>query len=68
MPNEVFSNASLEYDGKNSNGERRFTLKFSGQSIFYFIDNKNNLSKMFWVSQGLSITKKHWFKNEKGDL
>jgi hypothetical protein len=58
IPKEVFSNAVLEYDGKNSNGERRFTLKFSGQSIFYFVDSKNNFSKMFWVSQGLSITKK----------
>ncbi len=55
VPNEVFSEAVFEYDGKNRNLERRFTLKFKGQSIFYFVDNKNRFKKMFWVSQGLSL-------------
>ena len=58
IPKEVFLNATFAYDGKNQNNERRFTLKFAGQSIFYFVDKKNRLLKMFWVSQGLSVTRK----------
>jgi hypothetical protein len=59
IPKEVFLNATFAYDGKNQNNERRFTLKFAGQSVFYFVDKKNRLLKMFWVSQGLSVTRKN---------
>ena len=52
-----FSQAVLEFDGKNKNDERRYTLQAAGQSIFYFVGNKNELKKMFWVSEGLTLTK-----------
>jgi hypothetical protein len=55
VPNRVFSLGTFEYDGRNANGERRFTLKTSSQSIFYFIDNNHELEKKFWVAQGLSM-------------
>ena len=57
MPDSVFSTAVLEYDGMNKNGERRFTLKVAGQSIFYFVNNNGQLVKKFWASQGLSMVR-----------
>ncbi|GAB4404186.1 MAG: hypothetical protein OHK0056_00020 [Bacteriovoracaceae bacterium] len=48
--------ASFVYDGTNAKGEKRFSLNFSGQSIFYFINDKMTMSKKFWVSQGLNVT------------
>ncbi|WP_164848514.1 hypothetical protein [Halobacteriovorax sp. HLS] len=55
VPNSVFSLGTFEYDGRNANGERRFTLRTNNQSIFYFIDNNFELEKKFWVSQGFSM-------------
>lgn len=57
LPSNVFSEAILEFDGRNKMGQRRFTLNVAGQSIFYFIDSKNRLIKQFWVAQGLSMEK-----------
>jgi hypothetical protein len=60
MSEELVSAATFSYDGKNENGEHRFSLKFQGQSIFYLLDDKLSLTKMLWVSQGLSqIRSKH---------
>jgi hypothetical protein len=60
MAEELISAATFSYDGKNENGEHRFSLKFQGQSIFYLLDDKLSLTKMLWVSQGLSqIRTKH---------
>lgn len=55
IPQGFFTAASLEYDGENKNGEKRFTLKFGENAIFYFLDDRLHLSKVFWPSQGLSI-------------
>ncbi|CBW27984.1 putative exported protein [Halobacteriovorax marinus SJ] len=55
IPNAVFTEGTFEYDGKNSRGERRFTLKVGDQAIFYFLDDNRELMKKFWVSQGLSM-------------
>jgi len=55
VPSSIFSRAVFAYDGKNSRGERRFTLKVANQSVFYFLDSNFELSKKFWVSQGLSM-------------
>ncbi|OUR93707.1 hypothetical protein A9Q84_19790 [Halobacteriovorax marinus] len=58
VPSSVFSRARFSYDGKNAKGERRFTLTVANQSIFYFLDKNHELSKKFWVSQGLSMVEK----------
>lgn len=59
FPSELFSKAQLEYDGdtvgKKNENEKRFNLKVAGQSIFYIVDKNEQLSKMFWVSQGISM-------------
>ena len=55
FPSELFSKASLEYEGKTKDAEDRFTLKVAGQSIFFIVDKKDKMSKMFWVSQGITL-------------
>ena len=57
FPNEVFTQVSLEYDGKNSKGEYKFVLQLPNQSIFYFVDKNAELLKMFWVAQGISMVR-----------
>ena len=65
FPNELFSKAQLEYDGKTKNSEeRRFNLKVGGQSIFFVVDGHEQMKKMFWVSQGISMISKLALKNE----
>lgn len=58
FPNDLFSQAQLAYDGMTKEGERRFNLRVAGQSIFYVLDNKDTMKKMFWVSQGISMVSK----------
>ena len=58
FPSEVLSKAQLEYDGKTKDVERRFNLKVNGQSIFYVVDQKEQMKKMFWVSEGISMISK----------
>jgi len=58
FPTDLFSDGELEYDGKTKESERRFNLRVAGQSIFYVLDEKDNLKKMFWVSQGISMVSK----------
>ena len=58
FPSEVISKAQLEYDGKTKEDERRFNLKVSGQSIFYVVDKNEQMKKMFWVSEGISMVSK----------
>jgi hypothetical protein len=55
LPGTLFSQASLIYDGKNTYGEVRFSLNVAGNKIFYFLDNKYHLSKIFWPGQGMSM-------------
>ena len=55
---DIISKAVLEYDGKTDKGEQRFSLNVVGQSIFYIIDDDEQMEKMFWVSQGLSVVDK----------
>jgi len=47
--------SQLVYDGTNPQGEKRYSLNFSGQSIFYFLNGKQEMIKKFWVSQGLTV-------------
>ena len=58
FPSELFSEGVLEYDGKTTESERRFNLRVAGQSIFYVLNDKSEMSKMFWVSQGISMVGK----------
>jgi hypothetical protein len=55
FPTELFSKATLEFDGKTKDGFNKFDLEVAGQSIFYFLDKDNKFKKMFWVSQGISM-------------
>ena len=58
FPTDLFSDGELEYDGKTKESERRFNLRVAGQSIFYILDEKDNMKKMFWVSQSISMVSK----------
>jgi hypothetical protein len=64
FPSELFSTAQLEYDGKTKQSERRFNLRVAGQSIFYILNEKDVMTKMFWVSQGITMTSKTAAKDE----
>jgi hypothetical protein len=67
FPNEVLSKAQLEYDGKTKEGEHRLSLRIGGQSIFYVIDQNEQMKKMFWVSQGISMVSRLAKKTETGE-
>jgi hypothetical protein len=56
IPNELFTPATLEYDGVlDSRHEHRFILDIGNQSLFLVLNRESELLKMFWVAQGLSI-------------
>jgi hypothetical protein len=67
FPSDLFSEAELEYDGKTKSSERRFNLRVLGQSIFYILNEKNVMTKMFWVSQGISMVSKSAGSSEQSD-
>ncbi len=58
FPSEAFSPAELEYDGKTKESERRFNLKVAGQTIVFVVNEENKMTKMFWVTQGISMISK----------
>jgi len=58
IPTEVFTQAKLVYDGQNDEGQRRYTLFFEEQALFFLINNQNGLEKIFWISQGFQMVKK----------
>lgn len=64
VPNELFTDAELEYDGKTKENERRYNLRFAGQSIFYVLNEQSEMIKMFWVSQGISMVNKSVAKKQ----
>ncbi len=57
LPDEVFSNAVLNFDGENANGLRRFSLNInsSNQIIFYQLTKTDEIKAIYWPAQGLSI-------------
>ena len=67
FPSELFSEAQLEYDGMTKEKERRFNLRVAGQSIFYVLDDKDVMKKMFWVSQGITMVSKSMKNTEIED-
>lgn len=58
IPVEVFSPASLQYDGQTADNEDRFRLEFAGETIFYMVNKNGKYDKQMWVSQGLSKIKR----------
>ncbi len=59
LPQEPFSRATFEFDGVNKNGSKRFTLSLDNQNIFYMVNKEGQFSNIFWVSQGLSMTRQN---------
>lgn len=57
MPPQLFSKASLNYDGALKNNENRFVLNVAGQSIFLIFGKNNVLNKILWVAQGYTKIK-----------
>ncbi len=57
LPEEVFTRATLNFDGQSSDGLRRFSLNISNsnQIIFYQLSKSDELKGIFWPAQGLSI-------------
>lgn len=71
FPTDLFSEAQLEYDGKTKQAERRFNLRVAGQSIFFVLDDRDVMTKMFWVSQGITMvskSSKNAAPEEEGDF
>lgn len=58
FPSQLISRAQFEFDGKTKENEYRLNLKVAGQSIFFVLDEKLQMKKMFWVSQGISMVSK----------
>jgi hypothetical protein len=58
IPSELFSKATIEFDGKLKDNEFRYSVNVAGQSIFYVIDKDKKFRKMFWVSQGITMVPK----------
>lgn len=58
IPEQVFSPATLSYDGVTDDGEQRFLLRFYGETIFFMVNKNGKYDKQLWVSQGLSKIKK----------
>ena len=57
--NRVNSPGRLRYLGAVKDGHVKYQLEIEEQIIFYFIYQDSYLAKMYWVSQGLSITVKN---------
>ncbi len=57
FPVEAISLASFSFDGKLSEDQLRFNLETNGQNVFYVINKKMELIKVFWVSQGISLVR-----------
>ena len=52
----VISPALLRYMGPTKEGHIKYELEVEGQVIFFVIYQDTHLAKMYWVSQGLSLT------------
>lgn len=55
VPKGLFTKAVLNLDGSNKKGENRFSLSFGGQVIFYMLNKSGRFTKLFWVSQGMTM-------------
>jgi hypothetical protein len=55
VSSELFTPATARYEGKDREGHR-VAVDISGQLILYHFDESNELKKMAWMSQGISLT------------
>lgn len=55
LSEEVYTKATLTYDGENGGGTKRFSLSMDNQIIFYQLDSSHNIKAIFWPAQGLSV-------------
>lgn len=55
IPEAVMSKVTLNYDGEDDRGLRRFSLSIANQVIFYQLNKMNELQAIFWPAQGLSV-------------
>lgn len=51
---KIISSAKFKYEGRASNTLTKYRLEVEKQVIFFQIGQREELAKMFWVSQGLS--------------
>jgi hypothetical protein len=58
VPKEAITQASLSFDGKTDEGEMRFSFNFGEQNIYYLLDKKNKLKKVFWINQSYSLIRR----------
>jgi hypothetical protein len=52
----IISPALFRYLGSTKEGYIKYELEVEEQIIFYFVSRDSHLAKMYWVSQGLSLT------------
>lgn len=56
IPDEVFTSAVFEYDGKTEVGDYKFSLRFNNQIILYQIRKNFKYERVFWISEGMTTT------------
>lgn len=55
IPENVFSNAQISYEGPRGEGEHQFLVEAQNHSFSIVVDDKGRFKKKFWIGQGLSI-------------
>jgi hypothetical protein len=58
LPSKVFSRAKMSYEGMNPQGQRKYSLSFDNQTLFYLLDKQDKIVGEYWVSQGYSLERK----------
>ena len=58
LPDEIFSPAEFVFEGDGEGGEKKFSLLAGGQTILYAVKPGGFLTKIFWISQGMSMVER----------
>jgi hypothetical protein len=56
VPSEVFSRAVVYFDGYFERN-LKFNVRIGDQTLIYHFSEDNEFEKLFWISQGISMTK-----------
>lgn len=59
IPAGPFADAILRYEGITEKGEFAFQLEVAEHLILYHLDEKLELSKIFWIAQGLTVIRQN---------